>query len=411
VAYKELREYSFGNEEAYSKEYLHRFQSEEAVKLDFSIGDNRAFFLQNAEVMSLAYQIAKLDKEIASECSGLPTVAFDQYAKRCLIDEIVLTNKIEGVHSSRKEIGEALDILENQSEVKNGKSSRFTGLVNKYAKLIHAEKVSLHSCEELRNIYDELVLEEVLYEDPANSPDGVLFRANPVSVYSETGKEIHRGLMPEEKIIEATGRALNFFNDASVEKLFRVCIFHYLLEYIHPFYDGNGRLGRFVLSYGISTTLTPLIAFQISETIKKNIGVFYKAIKSCNDRKNLGDITPFLLMQLAMLQEAMEDLKAALREKRAELMHYEKALLQNTDCSESLSELYRLLLQATLFSEMGISMPELEAAMGNHRNTIKKLMAEIPAERISVRKKGNNKYYSLCLDALEVGEGRVSLQR
>ena len=120
MAYKELRELYYGHEEDYAQEYLNRFQSEDAVKIDFYIGSNQAFFLQNAEVMSLAYKIAKLDKDINILCRNLPIVALNQYSRKCLIDEIVLTNKIEGGHSSRKEIGEALDILENKSKEKKG---------------------------------------------------------------------------------------------------------------------------------------------------------------------------------------------------------------------------------------------------------------------------------------------------
>ena len=411
MAYKELRELYYGHEEDYAQEYLNRFQSEDAVKIDFYIGSNQAFFLQNAEVMSLAYKIAKLDKDINILCRNLPIVALNQYSRKCLIDEIVLTNKIEGVHSSRKEIGEALDILENQSKEKKGKSSRFVGLVNKYLKLMDSEEIALQSCEDLRKAYDEIFLEEVLYEDPTNKPDGKLFRKNSVSVYSETGKEIHKGLMPEEKIIEAVDHALRFFNDETVDKLCRVCVFHYLIEYIHPFYDGNGRMGRFILSYGISNTLTSLIAFRISETIKENISAYYKAFKTCNAQQNLGDVTPFLIMQLTMILKAMGDLKTSLQERRATWDKYESAAQQYLEGKEKLTALYSILIQASLFSEMGIAMDELETVMEKKRNTIKKLMEEIPSDLISVKKKGHNKYYSIDLDKLDADILNGSLQK
>ena len=140
---------------------MKRFNSEETVKLNFYIGDKQLFFLENAEVMKIAFYISKLDKEIASLCGRLPGVAIDQYSKKCLIDEIVITNKIEGVHSSRKEIGEALDILESQSKTK-GKHQRFVSLVNKYLKLINQEDISLETCQDIKNIYDEIFLDEVL---------------------------------------------------------------------------------------------------------------------------------------------------------------------------------------------------------------------------------------------------------
>jgi len=396
--YKELKNLYYSNNEIYAQEYLDRFNSSEAVKLNFYIGEHQAFFLENAEVMKVAFNIAKLDKKIGELCNELPGAAIDQYSKKCLIDEIVITNKIEGVHSSRKEIGEALDILELQ--VKNkGKHQRFLSLVNKYLKLIMQENVSLESCQDIREIYDEVFLEEVIHENPANKPDGEIFRKEVVTVHSETDKVIHTGLIPERKIIESMTQALIFLNNDSVEELFRVCIFHYLLEYIHPFYDGNGRLGRFILSYGISKTLTPLISFRISETIKENIGAYYKAFKICNDQRNLGDITPFLLMQLEMIFEAMKELKNSLSEKLATWNKYEEVIKKKYSDFELL-RLYSFLIQAALFSEKGISMMELQQNMKSSTYMIKKLICKIPKDMLIIKTKKKFKFYSVNLERL-----------
>ena len=400
MAYKELKSLYFGNNEEYAQEYLNRFNSEDAIKIDFFIGKNQAFFLQNLEVMTLALQIEKLDKIIGDLCRNLPGVALSQYSKKCLIDEIVLTNKIEGVHSSRKEIGEALDILEAQSIEKKGTHSRFLGLVNKYLKLIDAEQISLQECKDIRGIYDEVFLEEVVQENPSNKPDGELFRKDAVSVYNETEKEIHKGLTPESEIIKAVDKALAFLNDDSVEELFRICAFHYFIEYIHPFYDGNGRLGRFLFSYGISKNLCPLIAFRISETIKENINAYYKAFTVCNDHRNLGDITPFLIMQLKMILSAMEELKKSLEERKATWKKYETAIEKDGGGDDNLGSLYSYLIQAALFSENGISMQELTGVIGCSVYIIRKLMEKIPNDLIVVKKKGNTKFYNINLDTL-----------
>ena len=108
------------------------------MTLSFEITQHPAFFLQDAEVMRLAYEIMKLDRAVTRLSAALPGIAKAQYSKKCLIDEIVLTNRIEGVHSSRKEIDDALEILEKQSDEK-GKHQRFVGLVHKYLKLLTGE--------------------------------------------------------------------------------------------------------------------------------------------------------------------------------------------------------------------------------------------------------------------------------
>ena len=82
MSYKELKSLYYGNNELYAQEYLNRFNSEETIKLNFQIGKHRAFFMQNAEVMTLAYKIARLDKEIENLCNTLPGAAINQYSKK-----------------------------------------------------------------------------------------------------------------------------------------------------------------------------------------------------------------------------------------------------------------------------------------------------------------------------------------
>lgn len=409
MKYRELKSLFYKDNTEYIQEYQRRFQSDEAVKLSFFIGDKQAFFLQNAEVMTLAYEIAKLDKEIESISYALPGVALKQYSRKCLIDEIVLTNRIEGVHSSRKEIGEVLDVLENQARSR-GQQIRFFGLVNKYLKLTSPEEITLTSCQDVRDLYDEVILDEVIFEDASNRPDGVLFRKNSVSVHSETDKVIHTGLMPESRIMEAMEQALSFLNDGSVYGLFRSCLFHYMIEYIHPFYDGNGRLGRLIFSYGISKELCPLVAFRISETIKENVNEYYKAFKVCNDHRNLGDLTPFLLMQLNMVRRAMAELKNSLVERQQTWNKYE-AYIGEKDYKKDLRRLYSFLIQAALFSEMGISMRELEANMACSKYTLNKLLTELAPEMTVIKKKGNCRYYSVDLEKLDSSILRESMEK
>ncbi len=400
MPYQLLGKLYYSDAEHYTQIYKSRFESEESVKLDFFIRGKQAFFLQNAEVLRLAYDIVKIDKKVSHLSMRLPGVAKRQYSQKCLIDEIVLTNKIEGIHSSRKEIDEALDILNQQSQMKGGQQ-RFVGLVNKYLKLTTGEKIPFITCADIRNVYDEMFLDEVIAENPHHAPDGNIFRRDSTSVYNEAGKEIHAGVFPESKIIESMEQALAFLQNETEEKLFRLCIFHYLIEYIHPFYDGNGRLGRFILSYYLSETLEPLLSYRISETIKENITAYYKAFQHCNDPHNLGDLTPFLIMMLQMIQTALKDLQESLEQKLIRWERYEKiaATFLEGEASE-LRELYSYLIQAALFSEKGISTSELTEQLGSYHRW-RKLMEQIPSALLHIEKKGKAKYYRMNLDTLD----------
>ena len=64
--------------------------------------------METPELVKKVVDITRLDKEIGKLVHNLPGIALKQYIDKCLIDEIVITNNIEGVHSTRKEIGEIL---------------------------------------------------------------------------------------------------------------------------------------------------------------------------------------------------------------------------------------------------------------------------------------------------------------
>ena len=317
MPYPELKKVYYSDPEHYKDIYTTRYNSPYTQHIDFLIGQNPAFFVVTPEIQSRMLAIHKLDKKILLVCTKLPEAALGYFSRRCLIDEIILTNNIEGVYSTRREIGGILESLGKQD-----KNTRFKGLVQKYLMLQSNEPVSLQTCEDIRKIYDDLVLNEITEDDPQNIPDGVIFRKDSVTVQSPAQKDIHRGLYPESEVIAAMKKALAYLNDESVDQLYRISVFHYLLGYIHPFYDGNGRLNRFISSYLLSKELHPILSFRLSYTINENINEYYKSFKICNDPKNAGDLTPFLQMFLKIVQESIGQLLGALERRADQLLYY-----------------------------------------------------------------------------------------
>ena len=401
MEYQVLQKVYYKSRNDYERIYQERFNSEYAVHLDFDIKGAPAFFVQTPEIISMLTDILRMNLAVSGLCRALPGAAIDQFSKRCLIDEIVLTNSIEGVRSTRKEISDILEELETAS-----KGKRFYGLVQKYHMLMTKAELPLDSCEDIRKVYDELVLAEVAAEGKSNVPDGKWFRKDSVSVYSESQKEIHKGLYPEEKIIQAMEKALTFLQDNSCDILYRISIFHYLMEYIHPFYDGNGRLGRFICSYLLSQELAPVTAYRLSYTIKEHMNDYYQAFSTCNASLNKGDLTPFLEMFLRIIRISVEKLKESLQENFVRLDRISQRipeLMQNSD--KKMEELYFLLAQAALFSEFGVSTKVVMDYLNVSRSTLNKKLEKIPAELLCKMKRGNVNYYSLNVDVLERKSG------
>lgn len=379
------------NPNEYKNEYERRFYDENTIHLDINISSHQAFFCQTPELYKKILSIERADKKIQYLCFCLPPKAIEQFAKRCLIDEIILTNNIEGVNSTRKEVSAILKDLSN-----NNKRKRFYGLVNKYALLMQNNEIPINTCQDIRKIYDDIFYEEIKEFNPENLPDGKIFRKESVSVYSQSDREIHHSILPESAIIDTMKKSLTFLHDANIEFLFRLAVFHYLFGYIHPFYDGNGRTSRFISSYLLSHELNHIIGYRISYTIKENIKEYYDAFKICNHPNNKGDLTPFIEMFLNIVDISVNQLSESLEERVQLLNIYEKSINKFPMAeSNKLESLYFLLIQASLFSDIGISTSDLLSVLGISINTLRKKIKSIPNKLIIKKRQGNTNFYML----------------
>jgi Fic family protein len=381
--------------------YANKFHDTDTIHIDFTIQSWPTFLCQPPELLYLIIKIQRADIKIRELRRNLPGVAINQFTNRCLIDEIVLTNDIEGVNSTRREISEVLDKLHEKHA-----DRRFRGLVMKYLMLDTRDEIALDTCQDVRNIYDDLVLKEVVAEDAEDAPDGVIFRKGPVSVKSSTQKEIHRGLMPEAAIQQAMQNVLLFLQRDEVDPLLRIAAAHYLMGYIHPFYNGNGRLARFISSYLLSRELDPLVGYRLSYTIKENISKYYEGFKVCNDPRNRGDITPFAIVFLEIVLQSMDQLQQALQRRQVDLKRYREKI--RSDPMYSTKDLYEIadyLIQASLFAEEGISTQTLLSCTLLSHATLRKRLKKIQDRgALIVTKKGKEKYYKLDLTTLDLAE-------
>lgn len=379
----------------YESIYDARFNSEASIKLPIKIHENVGFIFNTNEITKLLVKIYKTINKINLLRTHLPNIAINSYIIKSLKDEIALTNEIEGVRSTRKEIEDAID------SIKNDKSARFKGLVDKYFKLISNEIIPLNNCKDIRTIYDALVLPEIEKE---NLPDGILFRKEPVQVVSATQKEKHRGIMPESKIIESLDLCLDFLKNDDIDSLIKISAFHYLFGYIHPFYDGNGRPSRFISSYLIKNELDVLLALKLSYTVKNNINKYYKAFDVCNDRKNKGDITFFIVTFLELLSQASDDLYTKIADLNDQLNYYNNiinTLVNEKVLNDKQAKCIFILCQNRLFDDTYMNMNTLTELLEKSDTTTRKILKSLESKNLLVKSRNKNQYlYSANLDSL-----------
>ncbi len=392
--YKLLSHLFYKDKDEYNALYQQRMSSESTYVLPIKIGDHNAFFCLCPEIHETSLRIMQLDKMVSVIEDELPNAALIQFANKCLIDEIKLTNDIEGVYSTRKELSAVLYEVNSKA-----KKKRFYGLLNKYQMLTSDNEFPLNTSTDIREIYNDLVFKEVAEDCAENIPDGEIFRKDMAEVTTSTQKVIHKGAYPETKIIQLMEQALNVLNQKEIPILIRISIFHYLFGYIHPFYDGNGRTSRFISSYLLSKEFEFLIGFRLSYTIKEHIKEYYDAFKECNDAKNLGDLTPFIIMFLNIILESFENLYEAL-EKRKNLLSKYSEIIENNDMHEGLKKFTYVLTQASLFSNEGITKRQLGIELDISPSTVDKRLANLRQRELLLEENGKPAKYMIDLNKL-----------
>lgn len=130
-----------------------------------------------------------------------------------------------------------------------------------------------------------------------------VFRSHPVGVVDQDGYVLHFGTLPQY-VPDLVMELLDWTKNSDVHMLIRSCVFHYELELIHPFADGNGRIGRLWHTLLLSKWDPVFAWLPVESMIHARQSEYYAAINASNDA---GESTAFIEFMLSTIKASLID--------------------------------------------------------------------------------------------------------
>lgn len=269
------------------------------------------FIFRVEEIQPLILAFAQETGEINGLIQGLPDDLQQKMLLQLMLSEAVKTSEIEGEYVNREDV---------MSSIRNN-----LGLndVPVYIKDQRASGVAQLMVEVRRTFREPLTLEtlkswhKLLFThtnrvNPGEWRQGI----TPMQVVSGAyGREIvHYEAPPSVRVPAEMEAFVSWYNSVSFpvkgqvpEAVLKSAIAHLYFESIHPFEDGNGRIGRAIAENALSQSLGRPVMLSLSKTIEADKKAYYSALKEAQGSL---DITKWIYYFASTILDAQRDAKA-----------------------------------------------------------------------------------------------------
>ncbi len=183
------------------------------------------------------------------------------------------------------------------------------------------------------------------------------FRRGGVGIYR--GEQLLHMAPPASRVPQLVSDLLDWLGRSDLHPLISSCVFHYEFEFIHPFADGNGRMGRLWQTL-ILSQWRPVLAWLPVETVIREQQDAYYAALAAADRQ--AEATPFVEFMLRALQQALADAIAA------------DSSVQSSEESSEETPLLRLLK-----AHPGLTAKQAAEQLGLSQRAVEKQLAALKA--------------------------------
>ncbi|MGN0476728.1 MAG: Fic family protein [Ruminococcus sp.] len=232
-----------------------------------------------------------LDSFAQINMNAFKTLIYPQsnsYGERAVENEIISTGKIENIDYNRESVRNILKGFAPKDDEEN----RIFGLKKGFDFI--ADRDNTITQENIYKLYMMAVGD--FLDDADKLIDGNRYRHDSVFV---VGADLEHSGMPYLKLNSAMKALVEFINcDDNINDLAKATIIHFYIAYIHPYFDGNGRMARllhlwFLVQKGYETAL--FIPF--SSYIARSKNQYYNAYSAIEENYKISgviDVSPFI---------------------------------------------------------------------------------------------------------------------
>ncbi|MDP5199366.1 Fic family protein [Flavobacterium sp. DG2-3] len=238
--------------------------------------------------------ILKLISLISEQIGALNATYLDKHSP-----QLRKQNRIKTIHSSLKIEGNTLTedqitaLIENKRVI--GPQKDVLEVLNAIRVYDGLSKYKASSSKSFLLAHQQLMKDLVL--DAGN------YRKQGVGIVK--GTKVAHIAPPHENVPFLMNDLFDYLKNKEELTLIKSCVFHYEMEFIHPFLDGNGRMGRLWQTV-ILMEKYPVFEFLPFETlISKTQDNYYKALAISD---NIGKSTPFIEYMLDVIHKSLESL-------------------------------------------------------------------------------------------------------
>jgi len=278
----------------------------------------------------MVHLISEISAAITTLKYHTDNMALPTLRKTNRIKTLAGTLEIEGNYLGEEKITAILDgkrVLGTMQEL-----AEVEGAIKAY------EKLEAYRYDELKDLLEahKIMMDKVL-NDAGN------FRTVNVAVGSHIAP-------PHNQIPILMYQLFEWLGQSDEHLLIKSCVFHYEFEFIHPFRDGNGRIGRLWQSV-ILSTYNPLFGILPTESIvRDHQQAYYNAIEQSTTE---GESTAFIEFMLERILEAIEKVGNEVGSRVGNLSDNQQKIIEIMKTNAKVSA-------SKLSEEVGISKRKIE---------------------------------------------------